>query len=169
MSLAHSQHRLELPQTLESQLHEFRRRVWTIKVLEAVAAAAFGVVVAYLAVFALDRLWDTPAAIRVGVFVAALAVCTVVPYHLHRWVWRQRRLPQLARLLSRKLPRVGDQLLGVIELASDESEQARSPALCQAAMDQVAADAKTRDFRQAAPDSRGRKISLLARRGRDRP
>ncbi|MEO8499224.1 MAG: hypothetical protein ABI614_29515, partial [Planctomycetota bacterium] len=105
MSLAQSQHRLEIPQTLETQLHEFRRRVWTIKILEAVAAATCGVVFAYLAVFGLDRLWDTPAAVRLGVFVAALAGCSVVPYCLHRWVWSQRRLDQLARLLSRKLPR----------------------------------------------------------------
>ncbi|MDA1054730.1 MAG: hypothetical protein O3C40_30250 [Planctomycetota bacterium] len=58
MSLAHSHHRLELPPTLETQLHGFRRRVWTIKILEAVAAATFGVVLAYLTVFGLDRLWD---------------------------------------------------------------------------------------------------------------
>lgn len=162
MSLAHSNHRLELPATLETQLHEFRRRVWTIKILEAIAAATFGVVFAYLAVFALDRLWDTPASIRVGVFVAALAVCTIVPHCVHRWVWRQRRLEQLARLLSRKLPRVGDQLLGVIELVGDESEQARSPELCEAAMNQVATDAQNRDFRQATPDSRHRMWGWLA-------
>lgn len=162
MSLAHSDHRLELPPTLETQLHEFRRRVWTIKILEAVAAAVFGVIIAYLAVFGLDRLWDTPASVRLGVFIAALAVCTVVPFYLHRWVWRQRRLEQLARLLSRKLPRVGDQLLGVIELVTDESEQARSPALCAAAMNQVATDARTRDFRLATPDSRYRMWGWLA-------
>ena len=162
MSLAHSDQRLELPPALETQLHEFRKRVWTVKILEAIAAAMFGVVFAYLAVFALDRLWDTPATIRAGVFIAALAVCTVVPYSLHRWVWRQRRLEQLARLLSRKLPRVGDQLLGVIELVGDESEQARSPELCEAAMNQVAADAKKRDFCQATPDSRHRMWVSLA-------
>ncbi|MEO8499239.1 MAG: hypothetical protein ABI614_29590, partial [Planctomycetota bacterium] len=74
----------------------------------------------------------------------------------------QRRLDQLARLLSRKLPRVGDQLLGVIELASDDSEQARSRALCAAAMAQVAADAQTRDFRHATPASRHREWTWLA-------
>ena len=162
MSLAHADYRLELPSTLEAQLHAFRRRVWAIKILEAVAAATCGVVFAYLAVFGLDRLWDTPATVRLGVFIAALAGCAVVPYFLHRWVWRQRRLEQLARLLSRKLPRVGDQLLGVIELVADESEQARSLALCEAAMNQVATDAKTRDFRQATPDSRHRMWSSLA-------
>lgn len=162
MSLAHSNHRLELPPTLETQLHEFRRRVWTIKIVEALAATTFGVVFAYMSVFGLDRLWDTPASVRLGVFFAALATCTVIPYCIHRWVWRQRRLEQLARLLSRKLPRVGDQLLGVIELVGDESEQARSPELCEAAMNQVADDAKSRDFRQATPDSRHQMWAWLA-------
>lgn len=162
MSLAHSDFRLELPPTLKTQLHEFRRRVWTIKVLEAVAASTFGFLLAYLAVFGLDRLWDTPAAIRISVFVAALVGGIAVPYSVYRWVWRQRRLEQLARLLSRKLPRVGDQLLGVIELVADNTEQARSPALCEAAMNQVAADAKSRDFRQAAPNSRLRMWGSLA-------
>ena len=49
-----------------------------------------------------------------------------MPLFLHRWVWRFRRLDQLARLLSRKMPRLGDQLLGIIELAENRWEQARS-------------------------------------------
>ena len=49
-----------------------------------------------------------------------------IPLALHRWVWRHRRLEQLARLLARKHPRVGDQLLGIIELVRNDFEQARS-------------------------------------------
>ena len=52
MSLAESHERLQLPETLQAQLHEFRRRVWSIKMVEAVCAAAFGVVVAFLLMFA---------------------------------------------------------------------------------------------------------------------
>ena len=55
MSLAYTPDRLRLPDSLQAQLHEFRRRVWTIKMVEAVAAAAFGVLVAYLLLFCLDR------------------------------------------------------------------------------------------------------------------
>ena len=46
---------MQLPETLQDQLHEFRRRVWTIKIVEAVAAAGFGILVAYLVLFGLDR------------------------------------------------------------------------------------------------------------------
>src|SRR5262249_30749360 len=96
------------------------------------------------------------------VLVAALAGCMIAPYYVHRWIWRQRHLEQLARLLSRKLPRIGDQLLGVIELAHSQSEQARSPTLCRAAMEQVAHDAAKRNFRTATPDSYHRMWSLLS-------
>ena len=73
---------------------------------------------------------------------------------LYRWVWRNRRLEQLATLLSRKHPHVGDQLLGVIELVRSDFEQARSLALCEAAIEQVADDARGRDFRDAVPTPR---------------
>src|SRR5581483_1106551 len=106
---------------------------------------------AYLVLFALDRLWDTPQAVRYGIFAAAFLICATVPYVLYRWVWRQRRPDQLARLLSRTHASIGDQLLGVIELVESESEQARSLTLCEAAIQQVAERAQDRDFADAVP------------------
>jgi hypothetical protein len=156
MSLAHAQNRLQLPETLRAQLHDFRRRVWSIKMIEAGGAAIFGVAAAFLATFALDRAWDTPAGLRAGLLVAAGLGCAIVPAAIHRWIWRNRRLEQLARLLSHTHPRVGDQLLGVIELVRSDTEQARSRALCEAAIEQVARDARQRDFRDAVPHPRHR-------------
>jgi hypothetical protein len=154
--------RLQLPQSLRTQLDEFRQRVWTIKLIEAAFAAAFGVVVAYLAMFVLDRLWETPAVVRLGLFAVVLGACSCVPMALNRWVWGHRRLDQLARLLTRTHPRVGDQLLGVIELVDNDLEQARSRALCEAAVTQVAEDAAKRDFRDAVPNPRHRLWAGLA-------
>src|SRR5256885_2129829 len=111
MSSVHSPYQLQVPDTLEAQLLDFRRRVWTIKMIEALGVAAFSFGVAYLCTFVLDRLWDTPVWVRWTVLAAALAGCMIAPYYFHRWVWRHRRLEQLAMLLSRKLPRIGDQLL----------------------------------------------------------
>ena len=122
----------------------FRRRVWAIKLMEAGCGAAFGVLAAYLAMFFLDRVWDTPSSVRLGIFASALVACALVPLALHRWIWRQRRLEQLARLLSRTHPSIGDQLLGIIELVHDEEEQARSLALCEAAVGHVAEQARSR-------------------------
>ncbi len=154
--------RLQLPQSLRTQLDEFRRRVWTVKLIEAAFAAAFGVVAAFLVLFALDRVWDTPGWMRLGLFAVVLGACSCVPIALNRWVWGHRRLDQLARLLTRKHPRVGDQLLGVIELVDNDMEQARSRALCEAAVAQVAEDASTRDFRDAVPNPRHRLWAGLA-------
>src|SRR5664279_4058307 len=126
MSLAQMHDRLQLPESLQIQLHGFRRRVWSIKLIEAVCGAVFGVVVAFLALFALDRVWETPGTVRIGLFVVAVLGCAIVPVAIHRWIWRNRHLEQLARLLGRTHPHVGDQLLGIIELAKSDTEQARS-------------------------------------------
>jgi hypothetical protein len=133
MSQGHWQNELRIPAPLTEQLREFRRRVWTIKLAEALAIAGTSVLAAFLSVFVLDRLFDSPAWLRAGVGIAALVGCAVVPWFVHRWMWSFRRLEQLARLLSRKLPGIGDQLLGILELAHNRWEQTRSLSLCQAA------------------------------------
>ncbi len=145
---------LRVPDSLKQQLASFRGRVWLTKMAEALALAVAAVLVAFLVVFLVDRLWDTPQWIRLGIFVATVAVWLVVPWALHRWVWRHRRMDQLARLLRVREPNIGDQLLGVIELAESDTEQARSRTLCAAAIEQVAETARHRDFSEAAPQSR---------------
>lgn len=162
MSLVQSNSRLQLPETLQTQLHEFQRRVWTLKTIEALCGAVFGVVAAFLALFVLDRMWETPPVVRMGLFAGVMLGVASVPWALHRWVWRQRHLEQLARLLSRKHPHIGDELLGIIELVHSDSEQARSLALCQAAVSQVAEAAQKRDFRDSVPAPRHRLWAGLA-------
>ncbi len=162
MSLVRTTDRLELPETLQNQLYDFRKLVWTIKMIEAVCGAAAGVLVAFLALFVLDRLGETPGWARLSLFGLTVASCACVPLALHRWVWRNRRLEQLARLLTRKHPLVGDQLLGIIELVRNDFEQARSPQLCVAAIRQVAEDAQKRDFRDSVPNPRHRLWVALA-------
>ena len=155
MYLSSQKHRLDLPESLRAKMFAFRKRVWAIKLAEAGCGAVFGVLTAYLVTYCLDRLWDTPAGVRFGIFWAAIAGCTLVPLALHRWIWRQRRLEQLARLLSRTYPSIGDQLLGIIELVRSESEQARSMALCEAAVEQVAEQAQLARLheRRAEPEA----------------
>ncbi|MGG7379004.1 hypothetical protein ACQ7B2_09645, partial [Escherichia coli] len=64
MSLARTHDRLQLPDSLQVQLHDFRRRVWSIKMVEAACAAVFGIMTAFLLTFVLDRAVDTPAGVR---------------------------------------------------------------------------------------------------------
>lgn len=156
---------LQLPDSLQTQLHDFRRKVWTIKSIEAVCGALFGLFVAFLATFSLDRVWDTPSSVRVVIFIGAMLGCALVPLALHKWVWRQRQLEQLARLLARRHPSVGDQLLGIIELVRNEDEQARSLTLCQAAVKQVAEVAARRDFSDSVPNPQHRRRAVMAGSG----
>ncbi len=147
-------HQLEIPESLRAKLLEFRRRVWRLKMFEAFAAAMIGVLVGFLLTYALDRFFDTPMLLRGLIFVGALVSCALVPLALERWVWRRRRLDQLARLLSQTHPAAGDQLLGVLELSEDAAEQSRSPVLVQAAITQVADSVSRQDLSGAIPNPR---------------
>src|SRR5688500_5979405 len=68
---ASSHGRLQLPETLRRQLDGFRRRVWAVKSAEAACVAALGVAVAFLLMFGLDRLGETPAWARAALFAVA--------------------------------------------------------------------------------------------------
>ncbi len=146
----------ELPVILETKLADFRKRVWIVKLTEGLLAAAFGIVLSYILVFALDRVMETPSWLRATLLIAgALTLGLGVPLKWHRWVWRQRRLEDAARLLKRTFPRLGDQLLGIVELAHVEAGSAgRSERLVQAAMEQAAEAVKDKDFSHAVPEAK---------------
>ena len=154
MSLAPVHGRLQIPDSLQAQLAAFRRRLRAVKLAEGALIAAFVLALAFLTMFATDRAIDTPRLPRVLLFASAVLGLVAVPHAAYRWVWGSRRFEQLARILSRTEPRVGDRLLGVIELARSDSEQARSFRLVEAAIGQVAEDSAHRDFRTSIPNPR---------------
>ena len=153
-----------LPPSLETKLRDFRRRVWAVKLAEGLLAAAAGIGLSYLLVFGLDRLWETPAGLRWALLAAGAATLLVgLPLKWHAWVWRQRRLEDVARLLRRTFPRLGDQLLGIVELTrGDGAVAGRSERLVQAAVAQAAEAVAGRDFRHAVPHARHRQWGGLA-------
>ncbi len=144
----------ELPPILETKLADFRQRVWTVKLIEGLLAAGFGLALSYLLVFALDRVMETPVWLRASLLIAgALTLGLGLPLKWHRWVWRQRQLEDAARLLKRTFPRLGDQLLGIVELSRHE-DASRSERLVQAAMTQAAEAVKDKDFTHAVPEAK---------------
>ncbi len=158
---------LRLPESLRLTLLAFRRRLWTLKLLEATAAAVIAVLAGFLLTYVLDRLHDTSALVRIAILVSVAIGCLSIPLAIHRWVIRRRRLDQLARLLAETRPNTGDQLLGVIELADDRfdwdhSDQSRSPRLVAAAIDQVAESVTQRDLKSAIPNPRHRQRIAIA-------
>jgi hypothetical protein len=152
----------KLPPILEHKLADFRRRVWIVKLAEGLLAAIFGITLSYLLVFVLDRFFETPAWIRMPILLTGAAALGLgLPLKWHRWVWRQRRLEDAARLLRGTFPRLGDRLLGIVELARlDHAVAGRSERLVEAAMEQAADAVKDQDFRKAVPHARHRQWGL---------
>ena len=143
-----------LPPILESKLADFRRRVWVVKVLEGILAGQVGLLGSWLVLFVLDRVMETPSWMRWTLMLGGSAVLGLgLPLKWHRWVWRQRQLEDAARLLKRTFPRLGDQLLGIVELSRHE-DASRSERLVQAAMAQAAEAVKDKDFTHAVPEAR---------------
>lgn len=140
-----------LPPILESKLADFRKRVWMVKILEGVLAGAVGVYASWLILFVLDRVMETPVWMRWTLMIGGTSVLAVgLPWMWHRWVWRLQRLEDAARLLRRTFPRLGDQLLGIVELARHD-DASRSERLVQAAMEQAANAVQDRDLKPGMP------------------
>jgi hypothetical protein len=90
---------------LRKQLDAFRGKLWRTKIAEAVLAGVFGLIFSFLLVFALDRIWQTPALLRLAILIAGTSLAAVfAPWWLHRWVWGHRRENQLARLIAKRFP-----------------------------------------------------------------
>ncbi|MDX1680727.1 MAG: hypothetical protein R3242_08350, partial [Akkermansiaceae bacterium] len=153
-----------IPEALRRQLDDFRRQLWRIKVIEAIAAGLIGLLLSFLLVFGIDRMTPTSGWLRLGLLLAGFSLFAgFAPYWIHRWIWRRRRQNQLARLIAQRYPGLGDRLLGVIELQSQEgNEDSLSPRLREAAMAAVAAESEKRDFYGAMPTPRHRRWSLIA-------
>lgn len=159
---------LPLPPELEEKLAHYRRQVWIVKLAEGAFAALFGLAVSYLLVLGLDRVMETPGWLRGLLLTAGVAGFGIgLPLKWHRWVWRQRRLEDAARLLRRRFPRLGDQLLGIVELSHCEAGvgEGRSEALVRAAMAQAAKSVEGRDFSDAVPAARHRRWGWIAAAG----
>jgi hypothetical protein len=151
-----------MPESLRRQLDQFRRQLWRNKIAEAFLAGLFGLVASFLLVFALDRVWQTPGPVRLAILIGGTSLAAIfAPLWLHRWVWKHRRENQLARLIAKKYPGLGDRLLGVVELQGQhENSDTLSPRLRAAAMERVAEEAERRKLDGALPSSRNKTWGL---------
>ena len=109
---------------------------------------ASGSSVSYLVGLALDRFTETTPEVRSLLFLAGFAVFGLgLPLTWERWSWRMRGLEAAARLIRRKMPRFGDQLLGTVQLST---MAAVHPALIRAAMEQADQKSAKTDLRRGA-------------------
>ena len=151
-----------LPPELRAQLALFEQKLRRAETWAALAGALLGAALSYLFVFAFDRLGDTPALLRLLLMLVTAGVWAgAVYWWLRHWLFRRRDHRDLARLVQRHIPRLGDRLLGAVELAEGGNERlTASPALLRAALAQVAHEARKFDFTLAVPRRRSRRLSL---------
>ncbi|MCD8272767.1 hypothetical protein [Akkermansia sp.] len=154
---------VKLPAQLVRQLRTFRRRLRTVKMLEAVCLAGIAVILSYALLYLSDRLWETPPAVGWFLFfIAVSGLAVFIPWWSFRWVWQRRTEAQLARLISRTDAALGDRLLGVIELDSEKlGRQYSSEKLKEAAMEQVAREVSVRDLTVNIPRPSHKKLFVL--------
>ena len=155
-------HQAPIPEELRVKLENFKSSLWRIKIAEACLAGLFGLIISFLIVFTLDRFIETPHGVRLVILVIGVSVFALfAPYWIHRWVYGHRHEGQIARLIAKKFPSLGDRLLGAVELQDQtEAKGSLSPELRIAAMRNVARDMADRDLQQALPDSNHRKWFL---------
>ena len=147
--------KLSLPESLRRQFAALEARLWTKETVVAGCGAGCALLVSYALLFLSDRIWNTPAWLRTTFTLAGAGVLGWFAWRWSSlWVWQRRDLKALAELVQRHYKRLGDRLLGIVELSDEQKRPADiSPSLCRAAIKQVADEAAQFDF-TAAVDAR---------------
>jgi hypothetical protein len=153
-----------LPEPLLLQFRAFEKRLRRLETVTAVGGALLGLAATFGLLYASDRLWETPGWVRLLLSVAgAAAVSWGGVFWFKRWVVARRGPRDLARLIQRGMPEVGDRLLGVVELTDGSGlPEGVSPALARAAIAQVGRQAERVDFQRAAASRLPRRIALAS-------
>jgi hypothetical protein len=155
---------IQLPEDLRGQFERLERRLFRVETGVLVAGTMAGLAGAYLLVFASDRIWDSPVWLRTTAFAGGVAVIAWCGSRwLKRWIFKRRTRKDLAAIVQRRFQRLGDRLLGIVELSSEEKHlHGFSPELYRAAIRQVAAESVQYDFTEAVPLSGFERASRLA-------
>ncbi|MEK7684445.1 MAG: hypothetical protein AAB466_03370 [Verrucomicrobiota bacterium] len=151
MDQTENRYDVSLPEGLRGQFAELEHRLWRIETCVAIGLALTGLLGSYLLLFLSDRLWDTPVWLRSLLALGGALALLGPGWRWSRlWLWQRRDQKALADLVQKKYRRLGDRLLGIVELADEKQRPPNfSPELYRAAIHQVAAEAIQYDFRQA--------------------
>jgi hypothetical protein len=150
-----------LPEDVNRQFAALRRRLFSVESIFAISLALSAILLSFFVVFISDRFIDTPPVARLICLVAALCAIAGIAFRWARlWLFQPRDLRALSQLVQKKYHRLGDRLLGIVELA----DEARRPAyfsaeLYEAAISQVSAESAPCDF-SAAVDPKPTRLQL---------
>lgn len=153
-----------LPENLQRQFANLQKRLFSLESTFAVCSIISAIFLAYLLIFVSDRLWDTPRWVRAVLAGAPIAAGILAAmWWTGLWVFKKRDWRALAVIVQRKYPRLGDRLLGIVELAEESKRPANfSPELYHAAIEQVAAESEKYNFLEAANAARARRQAAWA-------
>jgi hypothetical protein len=129
-----------LPPELADALRRFQRRWRGVQALVLLGLCLLVPLLSLGLLAVSDRFWSTPAWARLLLAVPVpLLIAAGLGVFLYRWVLRRPGPRAIARVMGRLDARVGDRLLGAVELSEGAGESwAGSPALRRAAIAQVA-------------------------------
>lgn len=152
---------IQLPRELAEQLAAFERRLRRVETGVALLAGLAGALCTVALLALMDRFFDAPRVVRVLLTLAGGgAAAGAAGWWAHHWLFRRRDARGLARLVQRAYPRLGDRLLGAVELSQRDADIAgASPALLRAALRQVASESRAFDFLKAAPTRAARRYA----------
>jgi hypothetical protein len=155
---------ISLPEELRGQFERLERRLFRVETGVLIAGSVAGLAGSYLLVFASDRIWDSPVWLRGTAFVGGAAVVGFfASTWLKRWILKRRNRKDLATIVQRRFQRLGDRLLGIVELSSEEKHlHGFSPELYRAAIRQVASESAQYDFTEAVPHAAFTRASRIA-------
>ena len=154
----------DFPEDLRQQFILVERRLWRVETIMAICLAAAGLIGSYLILFFSDRFWDSPGWLRLTLLSSGITITIgSIIWWLYRWVFNRRDTRAIARLVQRRYRRLGDRLLGIVELSNKEKRPAIfSPALYRAAIRQVAEEALKLDFKQTVNPRSARRRAAIA-------
>lgn len=145
----------KLPQSLVERLILFRSQLRKRKAWEVGLAGLLTCTVSFIAFTVLDRIMDSSMPLRALFFsIGCLALVMALPLWLIRWVIPYSTPIQIAHLIAKHYPRMGDRLLGIIELQSHQIDNpVESTGLRKAAVAVVAKEIASRNIEAALPKS----------------
>ena len=109
-----------LPDSLKTKLAVFRRTWYRLHTATLLLLGVLLPAASFLLFVFSDRMWSTPVWMRLGFLlpIPLLLAGLLMPW-LRRWVWKKPDAREVARNMGRLDARVGDQLLGAVELSEN--------------------------------------------------
>lgn len=153
-----------MPPSLRAQLDQLRSRLWNLKTGAALSVISLAGCAGYLVVFLSDRVWDSPRAARLGLWISLVGgTAVLLAWLLSRWIIPYRKDLALGRYVKRARPRLGDRLLGALELLQGGGVAAGdSPELRRAALEQVAKDMAKTNLQETLSARQVRRLGFAA-------